>query len=465
MRTCLRPLAHALRLAALLLPAPIAWPAQFSVDRFNDAVDASPGDGVCAAADAGCSLRAAIQEANALPGADTIQLAAGTFLLSIAGSAEDAGATGDLDVVDDLSLVGAGADATVVDAGAMDRVLDLLAPASGTRTAMVRALTLRNGRLGTTSAGGGAWLRVGIAVQVDLQDVTIRDNVSPTFVDAVGISNRGCITGRRVRLLDNQDPAGPGSMNARAGGIMTSGADSCLDLVDSELRGNRGDFAGAIYADGGAPVTLRRSLVAANEARFSSALLLNNQNTVLLENVTLSGNRGNGAVLVDGGATLTLVHCTVTGNTGIAHIHPVVGGIQDVHGGFGRTFLSNTILSGNGPGSLANDCRTAISQGGGNLLGDSARCQHQMGPTDQLDVDPGLSPLADHGGVTHTHLPGANARDRGQDAACLSVDQRGIARPLDGDGDGQARCDVGAAELVIEPIFADGFEPPQTINR
>src|SRR5690606_29638496 len=47
--------------------------ATFTVNNVGTAADAAPGNGVCATAGAVCTLRAAIQEANALAGADTIQ--------------------------------------------------------------------------------------------------------------------------------------------------------------------------------------------------------------------------------------------------------------------------------------------------------------------------------------------------------------------------------------------------------
>lgn len=70
----------ALRLAVaagLLVPALAACgPApSFTVDDAGDAADASPGDGTCATAGGGCTLRAAIQEANARSGADAIRFA------------------------------------------------------------------------------------------------------------------------------------------------------------------------------------------------------------------------------------------------------------------------------------------------------------------------------------------------------------------------------------------------------
>jgi CSLREA domain-containing protein len=67
----------------------------FTVDSTLDAVDAAPGDGLCATGGGVCTLRAAIQEANALAGSDTIVVPAGTYTLTIAGQAENAAATGD----------------------------------------------------------------------------------------------------------------------------------------------------------------------------------------------------------------------------------------------------------------------------------------------------------------------------------------------------------------------------------
>ena len=94
-----------LALAALVAgTAPLAHAATFTVAKTADT-----NDGIC---DSDCSLREAIRAADALAGADTITLPAGTYTLSIAGTAEDANATGDLDITDDLTITGASAAAT-----------------------------------------------------------------------------------------------------------------------------------------------------------------------------------------------------------------------------------------------------------------------------------------------------------------------------------------------------------------
>jgi CSLREA domain-containing protein len=439
--------------------ATLGHAATFTVDTTADAVDAAIGDGQCATLAGACSLRAAVQEANADATPDEVLLPSGIFLLDLAGTNEDLAATGDLDVRAPLALRGAGASATTIDGAALDRVLDLHAPA-GANGVSLAALALANGRsTAVLGQSAGLGLRVAAGVAVTATDVDVRDNLATqAFGGGIGIDNRGCFTGLRVRVLRNVDPASPGSARALAGGVTTRGAASCFVLEDGEVSDNVGDQAGAFYADGGAPITLRRSLVAGNRARFAGAFELNGGNEVLLEDTTVSGNRGNpGAALVDGGANLRLRHCTVTGN-GPAQSSATIGGIQDVHGGFGRTFLTNTILAGNGPGFQSADCSNLRSAGGGNIIGSVAGCNASLLPSDRTGIDPGLAPLADNGGATRTHLPGPAALDSATEAGCTARDQRSVVRPQDGDGDGSAACDVGAVEIGEGVLFANGFE-------
>ena len=81
-----------------------AYAASFTVNRFDDNASAS----ACAGAANDCSLRGAITKANNTPGADTIILPTGTYTLTLTGSDEDNNGTGDLDISDDLTIIGVG---------------------------------------------------------------------------------------------------------------------------------------------------------------------------------------------------------------------------------------------------------------------------------------------------------------------------------------------------------------------
>jgi hypothetical protein len=69
------------------------------------------------------------------------------------------------------------------------------------------------------------------------------------------------------------------------------------------------------------------------------------------------------------------------------------------------------------------------------------------------NANAGLGPLQNNGGPTATYaLNGdSDALDAGNNTICAAVpinnlDQRGLARPRDGDGDGSFVCDLGAFE-------------------
>jgi hypothetical protein len=71
------------------------------------------------------SLPSAIMAANTKPKSDTIILPAGTYALAIAGAGEDNAATCDLDIHGSLTIKGAGANSTTIDANSLDRVFQI----------------------------------------------------------------------------------------------------------------------------------------------------------------------------------------------------------------------------------------------------------------------------------------------------------------------------------------------------
>lgn len=86
--------------------AKIAEAATFSVNATVDGPDVNPGNGTCSTAGGQCTLRAAIEEANARPSMDTVSVPAGTYTVS-----------GRINIEDSVNINGAGASVTNVDGG------------------------------------------------------------------------------------------------------------------------------------------------------------------------------------------------------------------------------------------------------------------------------------------------------------------------------------------------------------
>lgn len=108
----------------------------FVVTSAIDAVDARLGDGSCRTSSGVCTLRAAIQEANALAGRDRIEIPAGTYEITVARRGSNGADSGDFDITGPVTVVGAGAGKTTVGAGqrpggspsnrrGLDRVLEV----------------------------------------------------------------------------------------------------------------------------------------------------------------------------------------------------------------------------------------------------------------------------------------------------------------------------------------------------
>ena len=85
-----------------------------------------------------------------------------------------------------------------------------------------------------------------------------------------------------------------------------------------------------------------------------------------------------------------------------------------------------------------------LSSQGNNL--ESANTCGLNAAGDKINANPKLGPLQNNGGTTWTHalLAGSPAIDGGTNSGCPATDQRGVSRPIDGDHDGSAVCDIGA---------------------
>jgi subtilisin family serine protease len=180
-----------------------------NVTSTADLRDALPGNGVCeATAGAGnCTLRAAIDEANALPTKKTqVNLATGaTYTLTRAGT-DDTNSAGDLDISGHVRIYG---DNTVIDAAGLDRAFDV------TNHLRLVKVTVRNGL--TTSAGGGVLVRSG---SIDVQQSTITANVADGDGGGIAVL-AGSATITQSTLSLNTSGANGGGLSVAPGATAT----------------------------------------------------------------------------------------------------------------------------------------------------------------------------------------------------------------------------------------------------
>jgi CSLREA domain-containing protein len=395
----------------------LSFATDFSVNSTADRVDLVPGDGTCETSiSAECTLRAAIQETNALPGADTINLPPGVYLLSLAGRREDVAASGDLDMSDALTVTGAGSERTIVDANTVDRVFDIRPGA----TVVISGVTARGGDLAATGVFGDHGGGIHNEGVLALEDVVVAENNAGEFGIGGGIFNRGALVAQNVDVIFNsaEETGGIASMR-RYGEDSASITLSDVVIADnSSLLGVAGMVTGLGASLPGEP-----------------------RDSAVLTNVTISGNVSGLCSACAGGFSnlddATLTHVTIAHNQGHG-IFGLIGPFTPV------TSLENTIVANNG-----SDCGTGVVSLGHNL--DSDGTCNLIATGDLPGTNPRLGMLQDNGGSTLTHalLAGSPAIDAASlDCPPPAVDQRGQSRLVDGNGDEVIRCDMGAFEFV-----------------
>jgi CSLREA domain-containing protein len=239
------------------------------VNALGDARDTNLKDGVCkvfALSKPGtsktyCTLRAAIQTANAgKSGHYLIVLPAGTVHLAIKGS-DDTAAKGDLDVVAaDVRLLGKGPGKTTIDGGGHDRVFDVR-PSAG--------LTLQSMKITGGHAGDGGAIRADGTLR--LRNVLVDSNVAATnggglyvgmtgaaivdqvtFVHNVGGKGAGAFAGGKAKMT-NVTFSGNNSSQG-GGGLFVDGSGSAT-LLHATFSGNTGPLATALATQGGFGMT------------------------------------------------------------------------------------------------------------------------------------------------------------------------------------------------------------------
>ncbi len=344
------PVIGVMALLGLTVGVQPARAATFTVNTTADTVDASPGNGICADGSGDCSLRAAIMEANASGGTDGILLPPGVFTLTIAGTTEDAAATGDLDITTDISIVGAGQRRTAIDGAGIDRVFDVFSPAS----AQISQLTVRNGQPEADCEGGGIRNQAGAALTLNL--VSVRSNTttgpgvdpcatSTFFPEGGGLFNNGTLTLANTSFIGNTSRFGGGGlMNSSTGTVSASHVSFTGNTTQASNGGGFYNVVGSI--------TMSYGTFTSNTADGSGGGFRNINGSVTMSHITLTGNQaltgnGGGFRSSDGGV-LTIDDCKISGNSAV-----VSGGGFRAGGNFTMTNCSvtrNTVGPSSGPG-------------------------------------------------------------------------------------------------------------------
>jgi len=374
-------------------------------------------------ANGSCSLREAIQNINdgvttftdcaptgAYGTSDTINIPAGTYTTTLAGS-EFLNANGSYDIMNSVSIVGAGASTTTINGGGLDRVFFIYQYTTGGLVVSISGVTVTGG-VPANGYGGG-------------------------------IYNYGTLNVTNSTISGNTAGYGGG------GGIYNIGG--TLTVTSSTITGNTasGEWGcgGGIYI--GATTTypydlITNSTISGNTATDGGGMY-NYSNSLRLTNSTISGNTassGWGGGMYNHRCYPTVLSSTISANSG--------GGICNFQYMLGTsgTYIANSIVANQTSGA---DCSGGNITSYGFNLESGASCNFTFrsgggGSGDLQNTNPKLGPLADNGGPTQTMalLSGSPAIDNGYTTA--PTDQRGIARPQG------ARADIGAFEYAAPPL-------------
>jgi CSLREA domain-containing protein len=392
---------------AMLVVTPITHAEPQGFDFLVTRLDDPTPDG-CNVGD--CSLREAILAANTTAGSNAISITIpGTIELSLTGADEEVGATGDLDITENLYITGQGPEVTIVDANGLDRVFDfrpvppVYAPQGFSN--LLAEMTVSGGSVvaDTDAAGGG--VRVGPAQNVGLVNVVVRDNdaAGGTFGLGGGIANNGgSVFLDKVAVVNNS--------SENAGGI--GNLDGSITIIRSTISGNT-----TIGAVGGILNLANTDGITATVAISDSTIAYN------VEETPSGSGAGLDSTAFVGAAVMTVYNTIVANNVGDTQCY----------------------VGGDGVGLLLSS--------GYNLDTDSS-CNFTAA-TDLQSTDPLLGALVQADGSYYHNLSnGSPALDSG--SSFSSTDQRGATRPVDlaGIPNTDDGSDRGAIEMAAEPPTA-----------
>jgi len=301
----------------------------FTVTTTFDSLDAAPGNGVCANAGGFCSLRAAIEEANASSAPTTINLPAGTYNLTL--GALDVAPNGSRTIV----INGSGPASTIIQqTDTVNRVMAIDYSVMGNTNVTLSGVTLTGGS-DTIDHYGGAGILAG-SMDAPTDSLTLsncivsNNNVAVLDILQGGGGVRmdgGILTVANCTFTNNSSGLAPGGAiafyNPGAPGTLTISGSTFTNnhLTNTSASGPSG--GGAVYINK-AIATISNSTFNANQASSTGAggahggAVYFNTGTLTIDHSTFFANiaagfgRG-GAIYVDSG-TLSLTYSRIYGN-------------------------------------------------------------------------------------------------------------------------------------------------------
>ncbi|TYP83716.1 right-handed parallel beta-helix repeat-containing protein [Blastococcus xanthinilyticus] len=315
----------------------------FRVTTTKDTADHDLHDGTCADAQGACSLRAAVQQANASGGGTVVLAKKAAYALTLHGE-DDAGATGDLDVSSAVTIEGNGA---TVDARGEHRVFDVLAGG----WLRLNHVTVTGGAAlgeGLPASGGG----VRNAGVLEVERSTITGNQATRAGGGIEASAGSTTTINRSTLSHNSTGAGPGN----GGGLHLTGAGT-VHVSRSIVTGNTAAAeGGGLWNSGAGTMTVERSTISRNTASGDEATMgggglfqdagagtLTVTRSQVTDNVA-DGAAGSGGGILNDQGTVVVERSVITGNSSMR----AGGGIE---ANVGTTTLSRTELNRNTTGA------------------------------------------------------------------------------------------------------------------